>query len=117
MLSPPATCVTLAKLLIYKECLNWHSRCNVIGTWGYLAEQAMKKNGSVVGWVLEADRTKLLVREASGRVSAQKSNSDDEFGPRAIQTGAFLRGKQVLDPITKELIRYEFEQVSSGAIV
>ena len=77
----------------------------------------MKKNGSVVGWVLEADRTKVLVREASGRVSAQKSSSDDELGPRAIQTGAFLRGKQILDPVTKELIRYEFEQITSAAIV
>lgn len=72
----------------------------------------MKKNGSVVGWVLEADRTKVLVREASGQVSAQASDSAGELGPRAIQTGAFLRGKQILDPLTNELLRYEIENVS-----
>lgn len=77
----------------------------------------MKKNGSVVGWVIEADRTKVLVREASGRLSARSSSPDGELGPRAIQTGAFQRGKQVFDPVTHELISYEFEQVSNAALV
>lgn len=77
----------------------------------------MQTNCSVVGWVLvDADRTKVLVREENGQLSSQATAPESELGPRAIQTGSFRRGKRIVDPVTQELLGYEMERVSTAIV-
>jgi hypothetical protein len=73
----------------------------------------MTTNCSVIGWVLDADLAKVLVLEENGKVSAQKTSPEGDPHRYAIQTGAFRRGKQIIDPVTNELLGYEMERVSS----
>jgi hypothetical protein len=77
----------------------------------------MNKTCSVIGWVLDADRTKIIVREESGLVFAQAATTDGGLGASAIQTGAFRRGKRLVDPQTKEFLGYEMERIADPLMV
>jgi hypothetical protein len=76
----------------------------------------MTAHCEVVGWVLDTDVARVLVRE-NGRVSAQKARTRGSFADCAIQTGAFRRGNPILDPITRETIGYEMEELPSDVVV
>jgi hypothetical protein len=72
----------------------------------------------VIGWVLvDPERTEILVREADGRVRSQRANPESAKGDSAIQTGAFRRGKRVVDPVTLETLGYEMEQLKSAYVL
>ncbi len=78
----------------------------------------MKATCEVIGWVLvDPDRTEVLVREANGKVRTQKANPEIEAGARAIQTGAFRRGKRIIDPVTLETLGYEMQRLLDPYLV
>jgi hypothetical protein len=72
----------------------------------------MNKICSVIGWVLDANQTKILVREPNGEVVAQTAPLEEGLGASAIQTGAFRRGKRIVDPQTQEFLGYEMERIA-----
>jgi hypothetical protein len=55
---------------------------------------------------------KRLVRSADGRVSLEAIESEEEFERTARTTGCFRRGKAIRDPVSREIIGYEMEQIS-----
>jgi hypothetical protein len=55
---------------------------------------------------------KRLVRSADGRVSLESIESEEEFERTARTTGCFRRGKAIRDPVSREIIGYEMEQIS-----
>ena len=60
----------------------------------------------------------LLVRDAAGHVKLEAIQSEEEFDRMARTTGCFRRGKPILDPMTRDVIGYEMEEVpflSGGA--
>ena len=65
----------------------------------------------VVGWLLEDDRSEVLIREENGAMSSQCADLRTTFGHEAIQTGAFRRGNPIIDPVTRKMIGYEMQQV------
>ncbi|HEY7672275.1 MAG TPA: hypothetical protein VIC71_08655 [Gammaproteobacteria bacterium] len=54
---------------------------------------------------------KRLVRSADGRVSLEAIESDEEFERVARTSGCFKRGKAIRDPISRQVIGYEMEEV------
>ncbi len=54
-----------------------------------------------------------LVRDADGHVTLETVKSAEEFDQTASTTGCFRRGKAIVDPDTRDVIGYEFEEVPS----
>lgn len=52
-----------------------------------------------------------LVREPDGTVSLQEVESAEEFERAARRSGCFRRGSPIRDPVTREIIGYEMEEV------
>lgn len=52
-----------------------------------------------------------LVRRPDGQVALEPVESEEEFERTARTTGCFRRGTPIHDPITREVIGYEMEQV------
>ncbi len=52
-----------------------------------------------------------LIRAANGRVSLEPVESEEEFDRTARKTGCFRRGTPIRDPISREVIGYEMEEV------
>lgn len=74
----------------------------------------MNNTCEVIGWLLDDDdRSQVLVRERDGQISLQTASLDSTFGRYAIQTGCFRRGNPIVDPVTRETLGYEMEQVAS----
>lgn len=76
----------------------------------------MNTHCEVVGWLLDTDKARVLIRENNGRISAQAATPDGTFADCAIQTGAFRRGNPIVDPITQETVGYEMEQLPNPLI-
>jgi hypothetical protein len=74
----------------------------------------MNSRCEIVGWLLDTDKARVLVREQGGRISAQVANAQGTFADCAIQTGAFRRGNPIVDPVTHETVGYEMEQLPSA---
>ena len=73
----------------------------------------MKTKCEIVGWLhVEDDKTQMLVREESGRISRQSADAESTFGHRAIQTGAFRRLNPIFDAATNELLGYDMQCLS-----
>jgi hypothetical protein len=68
----------------------------------------------VVGWLLEEDAARVLVREEDGHLSLQAVSADHTFAHQSIQTGSFRRGNPIIDPVTNETIGYEMERMPSA---
>lgn len=69
----------------------------------------------VVGWVFEdPEHSGILVREANGQVRTQKANPGSANGELTIQTGAFRRGKRLIDAVTAEALGYEMQRMSTA---
>lgn len=66
---------------------------------------------------LENTGAQRLIREASGRVSLEPVESQEEFDRMAKDTGCFRRGRAIRDPKTFEVIGYEMEEISPGLLV
>jgi hypothetical protein len=58
-----------------------------------------------------APGAKRLVRRADGRVSLEAIESEEEFERVARTSGCFKRGKAIRDPISRQVIGYEMEEV------
>lgn len=58
-----------------------------------------------------AQSAKRLVRGADGRVSLEAIESEEEFERVARTSGCFRRGKAIRDPISRQVIGYEMEEV------
>ena len=72
----------------------------------------------VIGWVLEdPERSEIWVREADGQVRSQKANPERARGEWAIQTGAFHRGKRIIDAATSETLGYEMQRLGTAYIL
>ena len=54
---------------------------------------------------------KRLVRSADGRISLEAIASDEEFERVARTSGCFKRGKAIRDPVSRQVIGYEMEEV------
>jgi hypothetical protein len=52
-----------------------------------------------------------LVRGADGRVSLEAIESEEEFERVARTSGCFKRGKAIRDPVSRQVIGYEMEEV------
>lgn len=76
----------------------------------------MNAHCEVVGWLLDTDSARVLVREENGRISAQVASVSGTFADRAIQTGAFRRGNPIVDPVTHETVGYEIEELPSAIV-
>lgn len=74
----------------------------------------MDMNCEIVGWLLDADAARVLVRERNGELSRQSVNPWGTFEHLAIQTGSFRRGNPIVDPVTHETIGYEMERLPSA---
>lgn len=74
----------------------------------------MNTHCEVIGWLLDTDQARVLVREKNGRVSTQVANVSGTFADRAIQTGAFRRGNPIVDPNTMETVGYEMESLPTA---
>jgi hypothetical protein len=60
------------------------------------------------GFVRGAQR---LVRSEDGRVRLEDVESEEEFDRTARDTGCFRRGNPIRDPLSREVIGYELEEV------
>ena len=54
---------------------------------------------------------KRLVRSADGRVTLEAIESEEEFERVARTSGCFKRGKAIRDPISRQVIGYEMDEV------
>jgi hypothetical protein len=71
-------------------------------------DDSSSKGSSVHPYVHGAKR---LVRSADGRVSLEAIESEEEFERVARTSGCFKRGKAIRDPISRQVIGYEMEEV------
>jgi hypothetical protein len=55
----------------------------------------------------------MLVRDANGQMSLQTVNPDSTVARLAMRTGCFRRGKPIFDPVSREMIGYEMEEVAN----
>lgn len=68
---------------------------------------------AVVGWsFIDAARPQVFVVEQQGE-APHAVDLEASFASQAIQTGAFRRGKPIFDPVTRQLLGYEIENVSA----
>lgn len=68
----------------------------------------------VIGWVLvDPERSEIWVREADGQVRSQ-ANVESASGECAIQTGAFRRGRRIIDEVTFETLGYEMQRLNNA---
>lgn len=74
----------------------------------------MNTHCEVVGWLLDTDTPRVLVREQNGRILAQPAGATGTFSDCAIQTGAFRKGSPIVDPDTRETVGYEIEGLSTA---
>jgi hypothetical protein len=72
-------------------------------------DSKMETTCEVVGWLLEDDAARVLVRDEHGGLSLHAVNPQSTFEHQAIQTGSFRRGNPIVDPVTQETIGYEME--------
>jgi hypothetical protein len=77
-------------------------------------ESKMETTCEVVGWLLEDDGARVLVRDEHGTLSLHAVNAQSTFEHQAIQTGSFRRGNPIVDPVTQETIGYEMERLPSA---
>jgi hypothetical protein len=82
------------------------ANCEVIAL--LLSESDMRRSGPS-SFRRGAQR---LVRDAAGRVTLEAIESKEDFDRTAKSTGCFVRGKEIRDPRTLEVIGYEMEEVS-----
>jgi uncharacterized protein (DUF362 family) len=66
----------------------------------------------VIGWLLDENGARRVVRDESGATSFEKICADEGIESVAIQTGTFRRGKPIIDPITQQRVGYELESIT-----
>lgn len=56
----------------------------------------------------------MLMRDANGEISVQTASADSTLVQRALLSGYFRRGKAIIDPVSRQMIGYEMEQVDGA---
>lgn len=56
----------------------------------------------------------MLMRDANGEISVQTASADSTLVQRALMSGYFRRGKAIIDPVSRQMIGYEMEQVDGA---
>lgn len=59
-----------------------------------------------------ARSAQYLTRDADGHIALHAVESEEHFDRTARATGCFRRGKEIWDPLTREVIGYEMEAVT-----
>ena len=55
----------------------------------------------------------VILRGADGQVCIRQMDAADVTVRRAARTGVFRRGKPILDPVSRQVMGYEMEEVQS----
>lgn len=53
----------------------------------------------------------LLVRKADGQFALEQVDARLALARRAVNTGCFRRGKPIIDPMTRQVMGYEMEEI------
>jgi len=53
-----------------------------------------------------------LMRDAAGNVTLEKVTAATDFMDQIMTTGCFRRGKPIVDPVSREIIGHEMEQIA-----
>lgn len=56
----------------------------------------------------------VLLRGEDGQISMRQMDAADVTVRRAARTGMFRRGKPILDPVSRQVMGYEMEEVQSA---
>lgn len=54
-----------------------------------------------------------VLRDAEGTMEVRRMKPDRSLASRALLTGRFNTGKPIFDPVTREIIGYEIEPLTS----
>ena len=54
----------------------------------------------------------LLVRKADGQFALEQIDARLAFARRAVNTGCFRKGRPIVDPVSREVMGYEMEEIS-----
>ena len=64
---------------------------------------------------IEADapsrRLELLVRYRDGSMQIESWDGEEDIEAAQVETGCFRRGTPIIDPISREVIGYELEEI------
>lgn len=116
MLSPAARLHGDAKSLIRQKVAAGTGIAKLYGV-NKTRYETVATNCEVIGWLLDGvDKAQVLIREENGSIALQSTQLDSAFGQFAIQTGAFRRAQPIIDPLTRETLGYEMEQISRPLI-
>lgn len=58
------------------------------------------------------ERVTVILRDAQGQVAMKHMRSGDAAARRAMSAGCFREGAPILDPVSREVMGYELEQVA-----
>jgi len=67
----------------------------------------METKREVIGWLVDVDAARVLVRDEIGHISLQTEDHEDGDSQWAIQTGRFRQASPIIDPLTNETLGYE----------
>lgn len=81
----------------------------------------------IIGWLLPESHDKrrdefdvetatALMRDHEGRMSLAPLDRGMPFEEQMMTTGAFRRGKPIIDPVTREVMGYEMEMISDAEL-
>jgi len=59
------------------------------------------------------ERVTVVLRDAQGQVSLKHMSPRDAAARRAMSAGCFREGRPILDPVSREVMGYELEQVTA----
>ncbi len=78
--------------------------------------RAARIDGSRSEFDSDANTATALVRDDQGRMSLRPFTRDltreMPFAEQVMTTGCFRRGKEIIDPVTREVMGYEMEMIS-----
>ncbi len=56
----------------------------------------------------------VILRDAQGNVESRQVAADHELVRRGSRNGCFRRGDPIVDPVSREILGYELEEVAPG---
>lgn len=69
----------------------------------------MPESGEAVG-----TKATVLLRGEDGQICMRQMDATDVTVRRAARTGVFRRGKPILDPVSRQVMGYEMEEVQAA---
>ena len=59
-------------------------------------------------------RATLLIRRPNGEFALEQVDARLALARRAVNTGCFRKGRPIIDPMTRQVMGYEMEEISLG---